>query len=82
MSDKAYNGALKFLDIFSGVSQIEVWSENWVARKGLRFHLNSAATSDGSAQKLGNNLWNDSKSIAAKVYRTSQPNLLQMKCCV
>ena len=38
-------------------------------RKGslLRFKSNSTATSDGGAQKLGNNVWRDSESIATKV---------------
>ena len=38
-------------------------------RKGLllRFKLNSAATSDGGAQKLGIDVWRDSESIATKV---------------
>ena len=38
-------------------------------RKGrlLRFYLNSTATSDGGAQKLWNNVWRDSESIATKV---------------
>ena len=37
-------------------------------RKGslLRFKLNSPVTSDGSEQKLGNNVWHDSELIAAK----------------
>ena len=37
-------------------------------RKGrlLRFKSNSTATSDGSVQKLGNDVWHDSKSIATK----------------
>ena len=40
-----------------------------LVRKGclLRFESNSAATSDGSEQKLWNNVWRDSKSIATKV---------------
>ena len=38
-------------------------------RKGrlLRFELNSAVTSDGGAQKLGNDVRRDSGSIATKV---------------
>ena len=38
-------------------------------RKGclLRFPLNSKATSDGGAQKVGNDLWHNSFSIATKV---------------
>ena len=38
-------------------------------RKGrlLRFEQNSTATSDASAQKLGNNVWYDSESISTKV---------------
>ena len=49
-------------------------------RKGrvLRFELNSSATSDGDAQKLGNYVRRDSESIATKV----QPNRSQMKCYV
>ena len=35
--------------------------------KRRRFELNSPATSDGSAQKLGNDVRRDSESIAAKV---------------
>ena len=47
-------------------------------RKGrlLRFKLNSTATSDGGAQKLWNDVWRDSKSIATK------PNRSEMKCYV
>ena len=33
----------------------------------LRFELNSTVTSDGGEQKLWNNLWHDSESIATKV---------------
>ena len=33
----------------------------------LRFESNSTATSDGGTQKLGNNVWHDSFSIATKV---------------
>ena len=33
----------------------------------LRFELNSTATSHGGAQKLGNDVWHDFKSIASKV---------------
>ena len=33
----------------------------------LRFELNSAATSDGGAQKLGNDVRRDYESIATKV---------------
>ena len=35
-------------------------------RKGRRFELNSTATSDGGAQKLGNDVRKDSESIATK----------------
>ena len=40
-----------------------------IPRKGrlLRFESNSTATSDGGAQKLGNDVWHDSDSIATKV---------------
>ena len=34
----------------------------------LRFKLISTATSDGGAQKLGNNVWHNSESIVTKVY--------------
>ena len=33
----------------------------------LRFQSIDTATSDGGAQKLGNNFWHDSESIATKV---------------
>ena len=48
-------------------------------RKGslLRFKLNSAATSDGGEQKLGNNVRGNSESITTKV---CSPNRSQMKC--
>ena len=40
-----------------------------IPRKGrlLRFESNSTATSDGGAQKLGNDVRRDSESIATKV---------------
>ena len=41
-------------------------SRTW-PRKGRRFGLNSTATSDGEAQKLGNDVRRDSESIATKV---------------
>ena len=37
----------------------------------LKFKLNSTATSDGSAQKLGNDVWHDPESIETKVYSQS-----------
>ena len=43
----------------------------------LRFELNSTVTSDGGAQKLGNDFWNYSESIANQ---SLQPNRPQIKC--
>ena len=43
----------------------------------LRFELNSAVTSDGGEQKLGNDVRRNSESIATKV---CSPNRSQMKC--
>ena len=52
----------------------------------LRFELNSTATSDGSAQKLCNNVWHDSESISEWFWinhnQGLQANRSQMKCDV
>ena len=49
-------------------------------RKGrlLRFESTSTATSDGGAQKLGNDVWHDSESIATKL--CSQLVANEMRC--
>ena len=48
---------------------IDDLSEKKPLKKGdlLRFQWNCTATSDGNAQKLVNDLWHDSESIATKV---------------
>ena len=50
-------------------------------RKGrlLRFQSNSTETSDGSVQKLVNNLWHDDESFANN-FESLQSNRSQMKC--
>ena len=52
----------------SPISQMKCYLSEERASDGLlRFESNSTETSDGDAQMLGNNLWHDSASIAAKV---------------